>query len=77
MREIRGIIIDHPEGTQRVRLTTRDPSGEDYETLIFPEDKPLNRGQILTFLGKHYNMEPGHIVWPSHLKIPEPKGGEE
>jgi len=77
MREIRGITLDHPEGPRRVQLTTRDESGEDYETLIFPADLQLTRVQILTFLGEYYNMEPGQIIWPRHLKIPEPEGGEE
>jgi len=77
MRELKGIAIDYPDGIQRIRLTIRDPSGEDYETLIFPSDKPFNKGQIIKFLGDHYNLEPGHIVWPRHLKIPESKGGEE
>ena len=77
MREIRGILVQHTDTGQKVRLTTRDPSGEDYQSLIFPSDKPLNRGQIIKFLGNHYGFEPGHIIWPSHLKIPEIKGGVE
>lgn len=75
-RELRGILIDYPHEGLRVRLITRDPSGEDYETLVFPPGKPLNRGQIIKFLGDHYNLEPGHIVWPRHLKIPKIKGGK-
>lgn len=71
VKEIRGITLDHPKGFRRVVITTRDPSGENYETLIFPPDKPLNKGQVLTFLAKYYNMEPGHIIWPRHLKVPK------
>ena len=71
MVELRGIIIDSPEGGRRVRLITRSERGDDYETLEFPADLPLNWGQIIKFLGAHYGIEPGTIVCPSHIKIPE------
>ena len=71
MIELRGIAIDSPEGVRRVRLTIRGERGDDYETLVFPNTLSLNRGQIIKFLGDHYGIEPGKIVCPSHIKIPE------
>jgi len=71
MIELRGIIIDNPQGIRQVRLVTRSGRGDDYETLEFPASLPLNRGQIIKFLGDHYGIEPGKIIWPSHIKIPE------
>jgi len=73
MIELRGIAIDSPEGVRRVRLTIRSERGDDYETLEFPASLLLNRGQIIKFLGDHYGIEPGKIVWPSHVKIPGEK----
>ena len=71
MIELRGIIINSPVGVCQVRLITRSERGDDYETLEFPANLPLNRGQIIKFLGDHYGIEPGKIIWPSHIKIPE------
>jgi len=71
MIELRAIIIDYPGSNKRIRLLTRSERGDDYETLEFPASLPLNRGQIIKFLGAHYGIEPGTIVCPSHIKIPE------
>lgn len=71
MIELRGIITHISGGTRRVRLVTRNEQGSNYETLEFPSGLPLNEGQIRKFLGDHYGMEPGHIIWPDHVKIPE------
>lgn len=68
--ELRGIIIDIPKSISRVRLLVRSERGDDYQWFNFPSGKPLNRGQIIKFLGEQYDMEPGHIVWPDHVKIP-------
>jgi len=71
MIELRAIITFISAGTPRVSLVTRSERGDDYETLEFPASLPLNRGQIIKFLGDHYGIEPGKIIWPSHIKIPE------
>jgi len=71
MIELRAIIIDYPGSNKRIRLLTRSERGDDYETLEFPASLPLNRGQIIKFLGDHYGIEPGKIIWPAHIKIPE------
>ena len=70
MIELRGIIIDYPGNAERIRLVTRGERGDDYKTLEFPNNLPLNKGQIRTFLGDHFGEPPGKIVWPPHVKIP-------
>jgi len=32
-------------------------------------NKPVNRGRILKHLAELYNVEPGSIVWPRHVKV--------
>jgi len=70
MTELRGITIDTPNGQKRVRLLTRTQKGDDYQTLDFPPGLALNEGQIREFLGHHFHIPPGKIIWPSHIKIP-------
>lgn len=71
MRELRAIHKDSPLGIKRIRLTTRDETGEDYETIGYTGALPLNKGRILVFLGNYYNLEPGHIKWPAFIKMTE------
>ena len=32
-------------------------------------DIVVNRGRIITFLGKIYGVPPGDIVWPAHIEL--------
>lgn len=70
MVELRGIVINHKDPVREIKLLIRGERGDDYKYFIFPSTLPLNRGQILKFLGNHFNIPPGEIAWPPHVKIP-------
>lgn len=68
--EIRAIIIDAPQGTKRIRIMVRGDRGDDYRTLEYPKGGKLNRGQVISFVGKSLGVAPGKIAWPDFLKAP-------
>uniref|UniRef100_A0A6M3IFE8 Uncharacterized protein n=1 Tax=viral metagenome TaxID=1070528 RepID=A0A6M3IFE8_9ZZZZ len=71
MIELRGIIIDSPDGTQRIRLVARSERGDNYTTLEFPSSLSLSRGQLIKFLGETYSLPPGEIRIAPHIDIKE------
>ena len=70
MLQVRGIILDYPHNTQRIKILVAGDTRNDYEWLVFPPTLPLNKGQIRKFLGDHFDIPPGEIAWPPHVKIP-------
>lgn len=74
--ELRGILIDRPEGKRRVTIISRGERGDDYTVLHFPPDKPLNRGQVKKVIADHFGIPPGQVKWPPHVKVPGEKKDE-
>lgn len=68
--ELRGIAIDCPDGKRRVTIITRGERGDDYSFIVFSSDKPLNRGQIKKIIGDRFDIPPGQVKWPPHVKVP-------
>jgi len=71
MIELRGITIDYPEGTKRIRLLTRSEWGDDYRTFEYPGESPLKESDILNFLSLKLKVKKEDIRIASHVKIPE------
>lgn len=73
-KEIRGIHTDYPNNTKRVRITTRDNDGENYEIIDYPNNQPINKGLLKIHVGGHYNIPPGKVIIPKHILIKIPQG---
>jgi len=69
MKEIRGIIIDFPEGKKRVRILSRDVDGEDHKIHEFPRNKKITRKILKAFLARVYNLKPEKIRIPKHILL--------
>uniref|UniRef100_A0A6H1ZWF3 Uncharacterized protein n=1 Tax=viral metagenome TaxID=1070528 RepID=A0A6H1ZWF3_9ZZZZ len=59
-----------PDETFEKRVAVMTPQGT-YLVLNFPDDKPLNHGQILKLIKDTFHCNPEDIVWPDYIKIPE------
>ena len=67
--ELRGIEVRKSGGDKIVSAVVRTEYPDIYETHELFRNKAVNRGRILTTLGKIYGIDPGTIVWPSHIKV--------
>jgi len=68
MIELRGIIQYYHERHKYTQVVVTDGHPDIHVTLSMGVDVTVNKGQVLKFLGDHYDMEPGHIKWPHHIK---------
>lgn len=67
--EIRGIIV-HSDGSDKiVSAVVKNGFPDMYEKHELFRNKVVNRGRVLTALGKIFDIDPGKIVWPRHIKI--------
>jgi len=69
--ELKGIIIDRPDTVTRIRILVQKDRGDNYIWLVYPVGDPLNKGKIISFIGKQLHVSPGEIIWPEYIKIPK------
>jgi len=68
MVELRGLQVTQDGGDKVVSAVVRTQHPDIYERHELYRNKPVNRGQVIKRLGEIFGMEPGHIVWPNHVK---------
>jgi len=69
MIELRGIIRYRDNVHELVDLVVAEHRPDKYKRHHMGVDIKPNRGRIITFLGKLYNVPPGDIVWPDHIEL--------
>lgn len=67
--ELRGIIQSLNGGHRYVDLVVIEDRPDKYKRHRMGVDIEVNRGKILAFLGWHYGILPGEIVWPGHIVL--------
>ena len=68
--ELRGIQVVSRHGHKHCSVVVTKDHADMYVNHKVGVDINVNRGKILTFLGNFYGMEPGHVAWPHHVKVP-------
>lgn len=68
MVELRGIEVTRNGSDKVVSAIVRTKYHDIYEHHELFRNEPVNRGQVLLHLGRIFDMEPGHVVWPDHIK---------
>ena len=51
-------------------VVVRD-AAQVYFTFVLPEDKPINKGQVLSFLLKRLKVSADQIIWPEKIEVPK------
>ncbi len=71
MIELRGIALENHGATTTTKLFTKDTATGAYKVLILPQGIPVNKGQIINFIGKAYKIPPGEVSWVGYVVIPK------
>lgn len=69
MIELRGIETGRDDGDKIVSAIVRTEYPDFYEKKELFRNKKVNRGRVRSALGQIYNVPPGQIVWPRHIRI--------
>lgn len=69
MVELRGVEVRRDGGDIIVTAIVRTEYPDIYERHELYRNKPVNRGQVLKHLGDIFDMKPGQIIWPEHIKL--------
>ena len=68
MIELKGIIQYYDQGHKYVDVVVADDPDGGYKRHRVGVDIKVNPGKIRQFLAAMYDVPPGDIVWPPHIK---------
>lgn len=65
--EIRGMIKIFSKNGEDIEIVVRDESGENYQSLKWPQGKPIIAEQVKLFLAEKMHLPAENFTIPNHL----------
>lgn len=71
-KQLRGILVDQPEGVKRIRIVTRDPDGEDYKIFEVPVKPTYTKNLLISEIIREHGIKENEVRIPRHINIKLP-----
>jgi len=69
--ELKGIVQYYDQGHKYLEVVVAEGPSQANVKHRVGVDIEASRGKIIAFLAAMYDVKPGDIVWPRHIKVPD------